>query len=180
MPIIITVSGQARHGKNSFCDILQIKLNELNKKSLIINYADYLKYLAKQYYGWNGQKDEAGRTLLQQLGTEKIRSKKPDFWVDTVINFINVVKDDFDFILIGDCRFSNEINKWLEKGYKTISIHVTRTNFDNGLTLEQKNHASEIALNGYEFDYYIGAENLEELEKEVDKFILELKEEGTL
>lgn len=57
-PKTITISGQARHGKNVTAEILKEKLIDKNQRVIIINYADYLKYLAKQYYGWNGEKNE--------------------------------------------------------------------------------------------------------------------------
>ena len=166
---IITLSGQAQHGKDSSAQIIKEFLEENNKTVLIINYADYLKYLAKQYFGWDGEKDEKGRSLLQWLGTEKIRSKHPDFWVDVVINIAKVFEDEHEYVLIADCRFPNEIHRWKEYGYPIISVHVERLGFDNGLTEEQKSHTSETALDDYMFDVYLKATNLTELREEAKK-----------
>lgn len=177
-PTIITVSGKARHGKDSFAKILQQQLNMLGKKSLIINYADYLKFICQKYYGWNGEKDEVGRTILQKTGTEKIRSQIPNFWVDAVINFIKAIEDDFDFIIIPDCRFPNEITRWIDEEYNIFPVHVTRTNFENNLTEEQRNHLSEIALDNFKFDYYAKAKNLDELKIEVTTLVCILEREG--
>lgn len=171
-PKIITISGQARHGKNATADIIKEKLIQQGQRVLIINYADYLKFLAKQYYGWNGEKDEAGRTLLQQLGTEKVRKKSPNFWVDTVIRTVNVLADDFDYVLIPDSRFKNEIDRFIKKGYNVTSIHVERLNFDNGLTEEQKKHPSETALNNYDFDIILEADTLDELKNKIEIWVL--------
>lgn len=168
-PTIISLSGKAQHGKSSVCEIIQ-RLS--NKRCLQVNYADYLKYIAKQYYGWDGKKDDDGRTLLQQLGTEKVRSKYPSFWVDTVIRLINAIGEDYDLMLISDARFPDEVQRWKEEGYDIKTIHVDRLGYDNGLSEEQKNHKSETALDGFKFDYYLSATNLEELEKEVKEKLL--------
>lgn len=170
---VLLFSGKAKHGKTACGEIVKKKLEEKGKRVLIINYADYLKFIAKEYYGWDGNKDDNGRTLLQWLGTDKIRAKYPDFWVDTVINLIEIIKDDFDVICICDVRFPNEIMQMaVNKNFETISINVERENFDNGLTKEQQCHPSETSLRYWIFDWYISSESgLDKLEKEVDKMI---------
>ena len=166
--IIITFSGKAQHGKDSSAQILkQILQDEYGKRILTINYADYLKYLAAQYLNWNGEKDERGRTLLQWLGTEKVRTRFPDLWVDTVINIAQIFEGEYDCILIGDCRFPNEITRWVDEGYTVIPIHVERLEFDNGLTDAQKNHHSETALDDYPFRVKLKAYTLHDLEREI-------------
>jgi len=179
-PKIINFSGYARSGKDTSANMLKQKLEDRGYKVLHINYADYLKYIAKSYFGWDGTKSPEMRTLLQHLGTEKARSKDPDFWVDTVIRFVNVFGDDYDFVVIGDCRFSNEVLKWIYNDYDVYSVHVTRLNFDNGLTKEQKAHPSETSMDNFDFNYYIKAETLDELNNEVNKLVEWLYERGVI
>ena len=78
-------------------------------------------------------------------------------------------EEEYNYVLIADCRFPNEIHRWREEGYPIISVHVERLGFDNGLTEEQKNHASETALDDYMFDVYLKATNLTELREEAKK-----------
>jgi len=164
---IFTFSGKAQHGKDSSVEILKRIIESRGEKALAINNADFLKYLARQYLGWDGNKDVKGRTILQQLGTEKVRTRFPNLWIDTVINIAKIFEDDYSYVLIGDCRFPNEIKRWQEEGYIVIPTHVERLNFDNGLTEEQKNHPSETALNHFEFAVNLKAETLDDLEKEI-------------
>jgi hypothetical protein len=176
MKQIFLVAGKAQHGKDSTGQILKEKLKG---KTLILHNADYLKYIAKEYLNWNGIKDDKSRTLLQQLGTEKVRNglNRPLFWVEKSCDIIDILLNDFDYFIICDCRFKNEIHfpKARFPNYVT-SIRVERLNFDNGLTEEQKNHLSETDLDNFIFDYYIKSESgLNNLEKEVDKLILKLK-----
>lgn len=160
---VITISGKARHGKDTSAQILKSFLENAGKKVLIIHYADYLKFICKQYFGWNGEKDLAGRTLLQLVGTEKVRAKEPDFWVSIVDKFMNVFQDDYDYFIIPDTRFPNEIEFLKKAGWIVMTIKVIRPDFDNGLTEKQRNHPSETALDDYEFDYIMSATDIYQL-----------------
>lgn len=161
--IVIAIGGSARNGKDTSSVFIKKCLEDYGKKVLILHYADYLKFICIQYFGWNGEKDESGRTLLQQVGTEKIRSKDPDFWVNIIEELMNVLQDDFDYFIIPDVRFPNEIEFLKEFNWQVKSLKVSRPGFDNGLTEEQKNHKSETALNDYAFDFLIEAKDIKEL-----------------
>ena len=147
----------------------------LNSKTLILHNADYLKYIAKEYMGWNGKKSESGRQLLQQLGTEQVREglKRPLFWVEKSCDVIDILSKEFDYFIIPDTRFLNEVYYPQARfPEKVISIRVERLNFDNGLTLEQKKHSSETNLDHFKFDYKIKSESgLDNLEIEVNRIV---------
>ena len=158
MATVITVSGKAESGKDFCSKILKKELERLGKKVLIVHYADYLKFIATQYFGWNGEKDVEGRRLLQWLGTDVVRKRYPDFWVETVSRLLIVFSPDFDFFLIPDTRFPNEIDKMMDC-FNVISVKINRINYENTLTPEQRNHASETSLDDYPFDCVVEAES---------------------
>lgn len=172
MKKIFTISGFAQHGKDSVANFMKQKLNG---KTLIIHNADYLKYIAKEYLQWNGEKDDVGRTLLQQLGTEntKIKLNKPFFWIEKVCDIIEITQDIYDFYIIPDTRFYSEIYYPLSRFPNNIfTIRVNRLNFDNGLSVEQKNHISETELISFTYDYIIRSESgLDNLERHVNLFL---------
>lgn len=170
---IITISGKARHGKDTSAKIIKKILEEKGKRPLKINYADFLKYLAAQYLNWDGKKDAAGRTILQQLGNEKVH-RFPTFWVDTAINIAKLFEDDYDYVIIADSRFPHDITRWIDEGYKIVPIHVERLNFDNGLTAAQKKHPSETALDNFNFAIKIRINTLRQLEAELRRKIMHL------
>ena len=149
-PKIICISGKARSGKDTIAGILRSFFEKDQQKALIVHYADLLKFIASNYAGWDTVKDEYGRTLLQYLGTDIVRKENEDFWVNFVAQAINftssVVK--YDYIIIPDCRFPNEIDYWLDNDYEVYWLEVFREQESN-LTENQKNHASEIGLNTY-------------------------------
>ena len=153
---ILTISGQAQHGKDFTADIIKELLMVDGQKVLIMHYADYLKYLCKKVYGWDGKKDDNGRTILQHVGTNKARTNNPNVWLNVVHETLLAIGDDFDVCLIPDTRFPNEIDLLYDYGWDNVkSLKLNRLNFENTLTEEQRNHPSETALNNYDFDFYL-------------------------
>ena len=168
---MITISAKAQHGKDYTANLLKNELRRYGYSVLVCHYADLLKYICKQFFGWNGEKDETGRTLLQKVGTEGVRTKRPDFWVDFIEDILEFFPNEWDFVLIPDTRFPNEITKMKER-FDTISVHVTRPNFENSLTEEQRKHPSEVALDDFDFDYELINNGTEEgMKQEVLEFI---------
>lgn len=170
-PLIITLSGKARHGKDTAAEMLQTKLTEKGKRVLNIRYADYLKFIVASYLGGSYERTPENRSLWQHFGTETVRARDEHFWVDTVIRLVKVLSDRFDYVLIPDVRFPNEITRWADENFSVRTLHVTRTGFENDLTAEQRAHASETALDGFTFDRYLRAATLDELASEIDKVL---------
>ena len=169
---IILISGSAEHGKDLTARLFRDEMEVRGKKVLIFHYADYLKFICTKYFGWDGKKDEKGREILQQVGTNIVRERDADFWVNSALSFFYVFAEDYDFILIPDTRFPNEISAMKQEFPDTISVNVVRLNYENSLTPEQRKHPSETALKGFKFDYTITSQSgLQFLSPEVDKFI---------
>lgn len=170
--LVITLSGKAEAGKDYSAKFIKEFWEKKGKSVLIIHYADYLKYVCKQYFDWNGEKDVEGRALLQRVGTDIARRKMPNIWVDVVINFIKAFGEPYDIILIPDCRFPNEIQCVRESfPENSLAINVVRSGHENALTKDQRNHPSETALDDYPFDFRIVAESgLDHLMSSVDTF----------
>ena len=171
---VLCIAGGATHGKTLTANVLKEILEDYDKNVLILSYANYLKYMCKQYFGWNGLKDEAGRTLLQRVGTNLARGNNPDIWVNVIGETILALHTEYDVFILDDARFPNEIIDLIEKFNLNVrSLKVNRLNYTGGLTEEQLNHPSETAFNDYEFDYYI---NFEDGFKNVQDSLLSKKE----
>lgn len=82
MAKIILISGKAEHGKTATARIIKERLESEGKTVTIVPFASYLKFVCKEYFGWNGKKDLDGRKILQHVGTDVVRKKDPDFWVE--------------------------------------------------------------------------------------------------
>lgn len=162
--VIVTFSGKAEAGKDLSALIFKKEAEKSGKRVMIIHYADYLKFIAQKYFGWDGNKDIKGRELLQKLGTDVIRLRDYNFWARNAMQFIRVFAEDYDYFLIPDCRFPNEVAILKEKFANVIPVLIIRENYQNSLTEDQRNHSSETAMDDFNFDYIIrsetGANNL--------------------
>lgn len=169
---VILLSGKSGSGKDFVANIMKEKLEQKGNKVLVTHYADLLKYILKTFFDWDGQKDEHGRHLLQYVGTDVIRRQNPNYWVDFVKDIIIMFSNNWDYILIPDTRFPNEITRMFCSNFRTISIRITRLNYISKLTDEQQQHESETALDSYSFDYYMTNDGtLDGVTKEVNNFI---------
>ena len=159
---VLLFSGKAECGKSTAATITKRLLEERGYKVLRMSYGDYVKQTAKMLYDWNGEKDEAGRKLLQWWGTDKVRAERPNFWCDTVKRLADIVKDDFDYLIIDDARYKNEMLCW--NGYETCEIRIERPSHENALTPQQRAHISETSLDDWHFNIVISAWSIAELE----------------
>jgi hypothetical protein len=166
---IICISGKARSGKDEFAKIAIEYLNENYPQLKVqrLGYGDWVKDVCHRYFNCTYVRDDYNRTQWQQIGTEKGRFNHPDIWVNMTIDLVKGIFSDYDYIFISDCRFLNELQRWEKEGFEVTTIRIRRTGFDNGLTKEQKNHASETSLDYYNFDYYINNYYSLELYKEM-------------
>ena len=181
MKKIIIISAKARCGKDSLADYLKIQLVNKGQKVVTMHFAQYIKQILKDYYGWDGvSKDEYWRTKLQILGTETIKEKlnMKNFHAKRISEDIQIIQDDVDYVLIPDCRFKDELFYMQSMfPYNTISVRVTRLGFESDLTDEQKLHRSEIDLDSIDLDYNIYVQNgLQHLYDETDRVLGEVLE----
>ena len=153
--MVLCISGKAQHGKDTSANMLREMLEEDGFRVLVVHYADLLKYVCRSFFGWNGQKDEEGRSLLQYVGTDVIRKQDESFWVRFVGQILSFFPDRWDFVLIPDCRFPNEIRLLEQFGFDVLHIRVVRQNFESPLTEEQQRHPSETALDHIEPDILV-------------------------
>lgn len=176
---VICISGHAQHGKDTVSQIMRKALLGYGQRVLVIHNADLLKFMCKQLFSWDGNKDVHGRTLLQYVGTDVVRNKKPNFWIDFIAEVLELFNGEWDYVLIPDCRFPNEVDVLKDRGFDVIHVSVMRDNYDNGLTEEQRSHPSETALDDVTPDVLLhNAGSIVDLTREVLKFIVPLYETG--
>lgn len=149
---VVCISGKAGSGKDTFAGYMAELGKSAGKSVAVIHYADLLKYICREYFDWDGKKDENGRTLLQNVGTEFVRKKEPDFWVGFVESLMYFFPEKWDYVIIPDARFPNEIEYLRANGHVVTHIHIDRPEPDARLTSEQAAHPSETALDGYPAD----------------------------
>lgn len=81
------------------------------------SFAGELKRIAYEVFGWDHQKDERGRVLLQRLGTEVGREYNPNIWINKLIAAYERAEGPNHFtrtndtvVIISDARFQNEVD----------------------------------------------------------------------
>ena len=145
--IVVPISGKAGHGKDTLAGFMKTELERRGKRVLITHYGDLVKYVCRMFFGWDGQKDEAGRTLLQRVGTDVVRKQRPDYWVDFVRDMLMFFDGQWDYVLVPDTRFPNEVDGL--DPLRVIHVRIIRPGYST-LTPEQQAHPSETALDRYQ------------------------------
>lgn len=170
---VVCISGKAQHGKDTTASIIKECLKQRGERVMVVHYADLLKYICRTFFDWDGNKDERGRHILQYVGTDVIRKKAPDYWVDFVAGFLEIFDNEWDWVLIPDTRFPNEVDLMRTK-FGATHIRVVRPDFASPLTTEQQNHPSEVALDEEFPDYYLmNSGSLDDLRETVNTWIKE-------
>ena len=149
---VVCISGKAQHGKDTTAGMMKTVLESMGHTVLIAHYGDLVKYVCRTFFGWNGEKDAYGRSLLQKVGTDIVREQRPNFWVDFIKDLLSMFPNEWDFVLIPDSRFPNGLK---QAGFNVIHLRVRRENFESPLTTEQQNHPSETALDHVVPDFLI-------------------------
>ncbi len=161
--MLIGLSGKKRVGKDTVGHWLEVK-HDFTR----VSFAALLKKQAKRV-GWNGKKDEKGRTLLQDLGMV-VRIYDEDFWIDAAFRDLakfNRTTGQTNFV-ITDVRFQNEARRIKDAG--GVMIRVTRPD-----EITDDAHASETDLDNYKFDYVVESVlgDLNSLYGRVDAIVVE-------
>lgn len=108
--VVILVSGKAGSGKSTVAKILLDKLIEIPEISAMrYAFASPIKFVARSVGGWDGQKDEKGRKLLQDIG-RVFREYDPIIWVKHMFRQVDDNSDilPLNFVVVEDWRFLNE------------------------------------------------------------------------
>ncbi len=135
--MIIGITGRAQSGKSTIAEYL-MKMYMFES----LAFADEIKRLAAGVFGWDGEKDEAGRRLLQELGV-CARNYDPFFWIKLLNRKVDMHKKSNRNMVISDLRFLNEAHY-----IRGMGGVIWRVQGRGGLSGEAANHSSETEQNG--------------------------------
>ena len=122
---VIGITGILTAGKSTTARAMKFLLEPFWNVH-IMSFAYDVKRIAKEF-GWNGDKDDKGRKLLQLIGTEVGREYMPDIWIRYLMmraqESIDITQKEKNVIIIDDLRFNNEA-EWLKEYYASSIIKV--------------------------------------------------------
>ena len=175
---VILMSGKACHGKDTAGKIFRDILISRGRNVRLFHFADLLKFICIVFLGWDGEKDEKGRIMLQHVGTEIFRCHDPNYFVNFVCDIITLLGKSWDYVIIPDTRFPNEIETLKSHGFDVLHLRVFRTEkgeeYNSKLSEAGKSHSSETALDNTAPDYTIvNTGYYGELYSEISEFIKE-------
>ena len=168
--VIYVFSGRAQSGKDYISNKLKESLESEGHSVKKLAFADRLKeYLSilldMSVEELEGLKLEETpftsngltiRQLMQRMGTELFRKQLGfDFWIIQTAKVI--AKTDYEYYLISDCRFPNELNVIdYACGYDNRSTYEMRTvKILNDVKIKSSDHVSENLLNNIKHDIII-------------------------
>lgn len=148
VPDWIGITGKMNAGKTTVAGIIKEHLRD-KVPTCIIPFAAPIKRLALDM-GWNGEKDDKGRRLLQLLGTECGRQCiAPDIWIRRWYEqaerwWLRDNEPERLVVIADDLRFDNEAEWILDHG--GIVVLVDRPGQMEMRCSECVDHASEQSL----------------------------------
>lgn len=183
--LVILVSGKAGSGKSVVAEKLVAKLTDIPSMTVLpYGFADPIKYIAKAYFGWDEEKDERGRRLLQKIGADG-REYDQDIWVKHFLNQLDKRAEmfPFNFAVISDWRFPNEYAFLLKNPLiDVVTVRVFgRGGLDGQNALDiSENSLPEVSKESSSWNYDFVVDNsgtLEELDSKVDKILSSISEQ---
>ena len=111
------------------------------------------------------------REIMQFIGTDCYREVDNEFWVKSLFKSVN--PEEYDFIIVSDCRFESEIDPIVLAGGYHVNI-----NRENSDSITNNSHKSETSLgDGYKVDFYIQNNgNLQDLNKTAEDIMRIIEE----
>lgn len=174
--MITMISGRAGEGKTTLARYCQdILVADYKISSALVPFAKMVKDTAF-FMGWDGEKDDKGRRLLQEIGNTG-RTYDINLWARHAVEFIDNCSANFEYIFIDDWRFPNEGKYLQEYSWPTITVRIHRPKqYHTLLNSPLYNDVSEISLPDTDEYYDIIIQNdstSEILKDKVRKFVKE-------
>lgn len=181
---IFLLAGKAGSGKDLMGSYMKEQYDASGHNACILHITSPLYEYARKYFSWNGNMANKPREFLQEMGIEVIQKKlgKKYFLIDRLCEDIDILKHFFDVFIITDGRLISEFVELKRRFPDMKIIHVIRENYDNHLSISEKNHVTETEMEEYkDYDYLVRNTSKERLFDEADKIMgIEEANEGEI
>jgi hypothetical protein len=113
----IAIVGKMCSGKTSVANYIQ----SIRPEYKLFSFAMGVKDVAYTYFQMPRNPEMKNRSLLISIGS-KMREIDPDVWV----KYTHSLTKQYDFCIIDDVRFSNELDTLVNDNWKLIKLNVSR------------------------------------------------------
>lgn len=168
---VIIQNGVARSGKDQFVKFCM----KYHKNSINWSTVDEVKNIAKDKFGWNGDKTDDSRKFLSEMKRIWTEYNNGPFldMINKISNHQSTLNDNdrYDFLYFIHCREPHEIQKFIDE-YKNNCITVLMLR--DGIDVPNNN--SDKNVDNFKYDYVIdNNDSLEDLEQKSIKFLNTIK-----
>jgi len=146
-PLRIAFAGKMQVGKTTAADHLVLR-HGFWKYAL----ADPIKQIARRDFDWDGEKDERGRRLLQEIGTVG-RAYDPDLWLRRLAERLQ--DDAPPRAVVDDVRLAREVAFLERLGFTVARIVRPAHRIATATSGDRARHETEIELDDVAFDVTI-------------------------
>lgn len=171
---LIGICGNARSGKDTFCEYAKKFLSKKKIAAARSAFADELKKdlddLCRHKIGISAftqdtKEKEIIRPLLVTYGTEVIRKMDENWWINKLEKTLGVHQHMNILPIITDVRYPNEL-EWIKNKHNGVVVHITRKGIKPA-NLEEKKNNNFLKSNS---DYRIlwptfGEENIDDADR---------------
>ena len=167
---LFIIGGKANVGKNTLAKYIKEYYDKNDEKSIITEYSKYIKLLADEMIDWEA-KNKKPRKFLQDLGEEYRKIIGSNVFIERMKEDILVLQKYYQNIIICDARLIPELTLMKTKYPNCYTIHL-KSNIENNLTNEEKNHITEKEFDEYnDFDFELENVTLDKLKNDLYKIL---------
>ncbi len=147
--LVIGICGNARSGKDTFCEYAKDFLSRKKVGAVRTAFADPLKKdlddLCRHKIGISAftkdtREKEIIRPLLVAYGTDVIRGMDENWWIDRLDKTVELHKHMELIPIVTDVRYPNEL-KWIHEKHNGVCVHITRKGIGPANKEEKENNS---------------------------------------
>ena len=182
MTIKIAVAGEIRSGKDSFSDYM---LNKLERPSKLY-FAEGIEKIIREFFPEAFEGNNKPREYYQEIG-QFMRKLNPMVWVNhTSRKYEELILQGTDNFVLTDLRQLNEYNWLKSRGFTIVKVEAEpeirierMKQAGDKFNMQSLLHPVEQQIQTLPYDYLVtNNTTLEDLYKQADFILQELKEEG--
>lgn len=147
--LVIGICGNARSGKDTFCEYAKKFLSKKKVGAVRTAFADPLKKdlddLCRHKIGISAftkdtKEKEIIRPLLVAYGTDVIRGIDENWWIDRLDKTVELHKHMELIPIVTDVRYPNEL-RWIQEKHNGVCVHITRKGIGPANKEEKENNS---------------------------------------